>query len=219
MNGVLIILNKEWRVFAASDRGMFLLYAILAISWSFMLAAPSTGSIETGPLWLVFFSVVISANFSNTVFISERVNGNLEILLTSGVSRKHILFGKMAFVTGLSSIIGLMCIGLSLIWRTVIYRAASGAISTGELFLYCCAVFMNTAGSAWLSVFMSNPRLLHLANLMTLALLVSLFTLVSAYVPLPVAALSATLLLIGTVATMLAITLYESEKILQPVNL
>jgi ABC-type Na+ efflux pump permease subunit len=219
MNGTRIIICKEWRVFTGSDRGLFLIYAVLIFSWSFMLAAPASGSIDTGPLWLVFFSVVISANFSNTVFISERVNGILEILLTSGVSRKQILYGKMLFVGGMSTIIGLLCIALSVVWRSNIYHAPGTSIDAMAIVLYCSAVFMNTACSAWLSVLMSNPRLLHLANLLTLALLVTLHSVVSIYIPVPPFALDAALLLIGSAATISARRMYESEKILQPVNL
>ncbi|MBN1758654.1 MAG: hypothetical protein JW863_10070 [Chitinispirillaceae bacterium] len=219
MNGILIIIRKEWRTFAGSDRGMFLLYAILIVSWSFMLANPSTGPVETGPLWLVFFSVVISANFSNTVFISERLNGNLEILLTSGIARKHILFGKMIFIAGISTLIGLVCIAFSSFLRSAVFHTTGSSTGPAEVLLYCCAVFMNTAGSAWLSVFMSNPRLLHLANLFTLALLITAYMVISAYLPLPPETLSAVLVLLGIGATIFAVRLYESEKILQPVNL
>ena len=219
MRGIGIIIGKEWRTFAGSDRGMFLLYAILVVSWSFMLANPSTGPVKTGPLWLVFFSVVISANFSNTVFISERIHGNLEILLTCGLSRKHILFGKMIFIAGISILIGLACIALSTVLRSVVYHTTGSPTGPADVLLYCCAVFMNTAGSAWLSVFMSNPRLLHLANLFTLALLVTAYMVVSTYLPLPPELLSAVLVLLGIGATILAVRLYESEKILQPVSM
>ncbi len=219
MNGMMVILSKEWRTFVGSDRGMFLLYVVLVCSWSIMLANPPGGAVQTGPLWLVFFSVVISANFSNTVFISERINGNLEILLTCGLSREHILFGKMVFVAGISILIGLLCIGLSAVLRMTMQPAAGTTIGISEVLLYCSAVIMNTALSAWLSVLMSNPRLLHLANLLILALIVTLYTVLAAYLPLPTALLSTVLILIGSAASGAALRLYNSENILKPVNL
>ncbi len=219
MNGTLTMLRKEWRCFLGSDRGIFILYAVLILSWSVVLAAPNENGFQAGPLWLVFFSVVISANFSNTVFIAERVNGILEILLTSGLSRKHILYGKMVFVAVMSIVIGLLCAAVSPFWRLLLYKELVWTIAPDALLLYAAAVFMNTAGSAYLSVKMSNPRLLHLANLLLLALLVTVHTVVSYYFTLPLWVLSLALALTGALATAAARRLYESEKILQPVVL
>ena len=217
MNDTLTMLRKEWRCFIGSDRGIFVLYSVLVLSWSLMLATPDTTGVAAGPIWLVFFSVVISANFSNTVFIAERVNGILEILLTSGLSRGSILYGKMAFVAGMSIIIGLFCALIAPLWRLLIYRETGWALNPDSLALYVSAVFMNTGCSAYLSVRMGNPRLLHLANLLLLAVLMAAQAVTASYFALPSWALSLTLLLIGTGATVAAQRLYESEKILQPV--
>ncbi|MBN1307767.1 MAG: hypothetical protein JXA18_07615 [Chitinispirillaceae bacterium] len=219
MSGILTILRKEWRCFIGSDRGIFIIYAVLIVSWSLMLAAPSNTTVQAGPLWLVFFSVVISANFSNTVFIAERVNGILEILLTSGLSRRDILYGKMLFVFGMSVGIGLFCAAVTPLWRLALYKEAASTLTGETLLLYCAAVFMNTACSAYLSVRMGNPRLLHLANLLLLGLLVTLHFVVSYYFTVPPFILPLALLFIGALATAAARRLYESEKILQPVVL
>jgi ABC-type Na+ efflux pump permease subunit len=217
VNGIGIMLHKEWRCFAGSDRGIFLLYAILLVSWSLMLATPDTNGIAAGPIWLIFFSVVISANFSNTVFIAERVNGILEILLTSGLSRRSILFGKMAFVAGMSILIGLACMLIAPVWRIVIYQSPGAVFDPGAFLLYCSAVYMNTASSAYLSVKMNNPRLLHLANILLLAVLVATHTVAAMFIPLPASALALVMLGIGIAATTAARKLFDSEKILQPV--
>ena len=217
MSGTLTILRKEWRCFLGSDRGIFILYAVLIVSWSIMLAAPAGNAIQTGPLWLVFFSVVISANFSNTVFIAERVNGILEILLTSGLSRRDILYGKMVFVAGMSIGIGLLCVAISPLWKLVLYPESDWKLSTDALLLYVAAVFMNTASSAYLSVRMGNPRMLHLANLLLLALLLALYTIASYFFTVSPYVLALVLLAVGAVATAAARRLYESENILQPV--
>lgn len=213
------MLQKEWRCFVGSDRGIFLLYLVLIISWSFMLASPSEGAVSAGPFWLVFFSVVISANFANTVFISERVNGILEILLTSGLSRRNILYGKMIFVAGMSIAIGVVCIALSQFWRVIIYGASGVSVSVHDLLLYTAAVFMSTASSAYLSVRMANPRLLHIANLFLLALIITLYTVCAQFWAIPPIAPALVLIVIGSGATYAAQRIYESEKILQPVSL
>ena len=218
MNGTITIFRKEWHCFTGSDRGMFVLYALLILTWSSMLAAPQNADFPAGPLWLIFFSVVISANFSNTVFIAERIHGNLEILLTSGLSRQNILYGKMLFVGGMSCGIGLLCIGLSMILRHLLFDSTLIPVSTGDIILYGSAVFMNTANSAYLSIRMPNPRLLHFANLLLLGSLVTLYSLLTFYIPVSSIVLSAILTGIGCAGTIAARRLYNSEKILQPVH-
>jgi ABC-type transport system involved in multi-copper enzyme maturation permease subunit len=219
MNGILIIVAKEWRFLTGSDRGIFILYLFLIASWSLMLIAPQDSAFQNGPWWLLFFSVIISANFSNTVFIAERVNGILEILITSGITRKQILFGKMLFVGGISTGIGLICCLCSLLLHRVLYTSWSYAIGPADLVLYVIAVFFNTASSAYLSVRMSNPRLLHLINLFLLALIVMVYTIVSNYYTLPHYVLPISLLVAAGIFTAASLRIYESEKILQPVTL
>jgi ABC-type Na+ efflux pump permease subunit len=217
MNGVMTILKKEWCCFLGSDRGIFLLYIVLMLSWSIMLANPGDAVEQTGQIWFIFFSVVISANFSNTVFIAERVNGILEILLTSGLSRKQILYGKMIFVAGMSIMIGIICIAVSNLWRYLLYDNQNSSLCTLDVIVYCCAVLMNTATSAYFSVKMTNPRLLHLLNLLFLGAIVVLHTIAAGFMTIPFWALPALLLTVAACASLAAQRLYESEKILQPV--
>ena len=109
------IISKEWKSFVGSDRGVFAVYAVLILSWSFL---PLYKGLSMGmeDVWWLFFSVVISGNFSNTVFVSERLSGSMEILLTSGFPRDTVLFGKAAFITGISIAIGTLCLCLSRLW-------------------------------------------------------------------------------------------------------
>lgn len=217
MKGVLTIVQKEWRCFLGSDRGIFLLYLVLMLSWSIMLANPGESAVQAGQIWFIFFSVVISANFSNTVFIAERVNGILEILLTSGLSRKQILFGKMLFVAGMSIIIGIICMLISHVWRYILFDGGTQTLSVTDVIVYCCAVVMNTASGAYFSVKMGNPRLLHLLNLLALGGIVILHSVAVSFLTVPIFILPTLLLVFAAVCTMLALRLYESEKILQPV--
>jgi ABC-type transport system involved in multi-copper enzyme maturation permease subunit len=219
MNGLLVIFGKEWRFFTGSDRGVFVLYLFLILSWSIMLVAPHDTTFQSGQLWLLFFSVIISANFTNTVFIAERVNGILEILITSGLTRRQILFGKMLFVAGMSTAIGVLCSGFSLLWRRFIYSDGGYAVTVSDLLLYIVAVYFNTASSAYLSVRMNNPRLLHLVNLLFLACIVTAYTVAAGYYTIPLFALPLFLFVAAGVLTAASAHIYESEKILQPVTL
>lgn len=219
MNEIFLIIKKEWRFFLGSDKGIFFLYLFLVFSWSLMLVAPHSTTLTKGPLWLVFFSVIISANFANNVFIAERVHGILEILITSGISRRQILLGKMLFVAITGFCIGIICIGAAYIWKLTVYSDSMFSLSLLDLITYLCAVFFNTAAGAYLSLKMSNPRLMHLATIFILACLVILYSIIQVNIPLPDETLPALLIISGTLFTTLSIRLYESEKILKPISL
>ena len=99
------VIYKEWKCFIGSDReSLFFIQFLYYPGVSFWLVAMTRLCEQV--LFGLCFSVVVAANFSNTVFISERISGALEILITSGLSRSSILFGKMSFVMGMSLVIG-----------------------------------------------------------------------------------------------------------------
>jgi len=216
INDLKTIVIKEWKCFTGSDRGAFLLYAVLIVSWSFFLAGGESLS-NSGPFWLVFFSVVVAANFSNTVFISERVTGALEVLITSGFSRNSILFGKMIFVMVMSLLIGAVCIALAELWNFTIYLNSSSSFNVWDILTYATSAFVNVAGSAWLSVRMANPRLLHLANLFLLGGIITGYTILTQFYQLPDFVLSLVLAAIGAGISVLAKREFESERVIQPV--
>jgi len=219
MTGFGIIMNKEWRFFIGSDRGVFILHLFLILSWSLMLVTPHEATFTNGSFWLVFFSVIVSANFANTVFIAERINGTMEILITSGISRKAILFGKTFFVLLTSSCIGFLCIGLATVWKHTIYTDSTFTLSANEIMTYLCAVFFNTSCGAYLSLRMNNPRLMNLVTILILAFVLSVYTALGSYFTLPDFLLPLILCCTGVMWTTLSLKLYESEKILQPVSL
>lgn len=219
MKDLKTIIFKEWKCFTGSDRGVFILYAVLIISWSLFLAGGNDSSLRTGPLWLVFFSVVVAANFSNTVFISERISGALEILMTSGLSRSSILFGKMSFVMVMSLLFGAMCLGLASVWQQIIFDYDSTSLVPFDFLVYASSVFLNTAVSAFLSVRMSNPKLLHLTNLLLIGCIIAVFTFLNQFCQLPEIFLPLFLILAGLVSSILAKNEFNSERILQPVIL
>ncbi len=218
MKGIRTVICKEWKCLTGSDWGVFILYAVLVLSWSiFLVRDSSDSSLRTGPLWLVSFSVVVAANFSNTVFISERVSGALEILITSGLSRNSILFGKIGFVMVMSLVIGGACMGLACLWGYLMYNNEIAVLRTMDFITYASSAFVNTAGSAFLSVRMPNPRLLHLANLFLTGCVIAVYTVVSLYYSVPDFVLPLFLFLVGLVNTILAKKEFNSERILQPV--
>lgn len=216
INGVRTVLIKEWKCFVGSDRSVFILYMILVVSWSFLIANSNT-QINTGSLWLVFFSVIVAANFSNTVFISERVTGTLEIFMTSGISRDSILFGKMVFVFLMSSFMGLLCIMFGITWQTIFPEFGITSIGVYEIVVYLSSTVLNIGSSAFLSVKMANPRLLHFANILITAVVVIVYMAVSGFLYLPHYLLPAVLICGGIVMSIFARREFNSEKILQPV--
>jgi ABC-type transport system involved in multi-copper enzyme maturation permease subunit len=222
MSQVVLIFKKEWLNFVRGDRGIFIVYLILVAGWGVLLATTHDDGTMAVPLWVVFFSVIVAVNFSSTVFVLERVSGSLEILLTCGISRSAILYGKMLFVVIMTFVIGAGCFACAVLVRKFISgpEGLQADILTWRTFaLYAGATFLNAAGSAYFSVVLPNPRLLHFINLLIAGFVMTAYTAVSLIRPLPPEIAAAALVLLGIVFTALARREFESERIVKPVVL
>lgn len=217
-NGIQSIISKEWKCFVGSDRGLFFFYGFLIVSWSLFLAFREQPDSMTAPWWLIFFSVVVTANFSNTVFISERINGFLEIVISSGYSRMTILAGKILFIMGMSSILGLLCVVAGTITRSYLNNQPL-SVNIMDIGVYIVSAFFNTTGAAFLSVRMSNPRLLHIANMVILTLLIIVHSVLSQFFDVPDIMLAAIILMFGSIFFLAAVREFNSERILRPVDM
>lgn len=222
MNDILLIVHKEWAGFSKSDRGVFIVYALLVFAWSFLLSMNMSvlGS-EAGYLWFIFFSVIVSGNFSNTTFIAERMGGSLEILLCCGISRRALVTGKIAYIIIMSTILGCLCylsaLGI-LIMRGEDMRGTIRVIPVGkDLLLYGAACFMNATCGAWLSVRINNPRLLPFINLFVMGLIIILYTLLSVFYFFSEWALVVVLIGAGVVFTILSFKEFAGERVIQPI--
>jgi ABC-type Na+ efflux pump permease subunit len=235
MNNITLIIRKEWMSFAGSGRSMFVLYAVLVAYWVVLLATwqdPSLSILSQSaanrgttvsymPLWFALFSLIVTSIFANTVFVAERVTGSLEILLTSGVSRNGILFGKMLFVTGMTMVIGAVCIGLSLLIKQVVYHGPMEDISLIGFgyALYTAAAFLNAAASAWLSVVLPNPRIVPLLNLLLISVITGVQMAATFYLSVPPWAAAGAMVVLGCLFCALSRLEYDSERIIKPVIL
>ncbi len=218
MSGIRTILQKEMRSFIGSDKGVFVVYAIIIVAWSFMFIS-GTGGVA-GQFWLVFFSVIITANFSNSVFISERMSGSLEVLITSGLTRNAILFGKMLFIILMTVAIGFSCAVLARLWVAIIPDYSEvRLLGPTEIFLFLSATFLNTSSSAYFSVRLSSPRLLHFINLFILGAIVAFYSVISALYFLHPGWLVLALFLLAGSFTLLAKREFSGERIIQPIIL
>ena len=220
MTGLKTVIRKEMKCFFGSDKSTFLVYAIITIIWSFALAFSLSADRH---FWLVFFSVIVAANFSSVVFISERVSGTLEVFITSGISRDAVLFGKMIFVIAMTAAVGAVCATLAAVWSATLYLGPDAALSlnAGHAFLYLSVTFFNAAASAYLSVRMPNPRFLHFANLFMAGAIAVLYSFTAAAFNLSLqlsgALASLFFLFAGVVFTFLARREFSGERIIRPI--
>jgi ABC-type Na+ efflux pump permease subunit len=220
MNQCLLVLRKEWLNFVCSDRSVFFIYLFLVAGWGMLLATMDHGGSIGSPLWLVFFSVIIAANFSTTVFVSERMSGSLEILLTSGLSRRAILWGKMVFVIAMTLAVGAACVVTASVLRRFIAPPETVRVFYFQwtyVAIYAGATFLNAASSACFSVWLPNPRLLHFVNLLLLGAIMTGYVAVSLTRPLSLFAVAAAMTAIGILFAWLAGRAFESERIIKPV--
>jgi ABC-type transport system involved in multi-copper enzyme maturation permease subunit len=229
MTGLTAILRKEVKNLFNSGWGGFLINVLIAVVWSFMLLIQHftvLGGV-TG-VWLVFFAVIVAANFSGTVFISERVSGTLEVLIVSGVTRDAVLFGKVIFVVAATIAMGVVCLAISAVWEVLISVAVGEQVESLWDFavwsyhisqMYVGAAVMNVSASAYLSVRMSNPRFLHFANLFITGALMTLYELVVVFASGEQyrIALVLVFLALGAVFLALARREFAGERITRPV--
>lgn len=223
MKQVLLMFRKEWLNFICGDRSVFFVYMVLVAGWGILLAATHEGGTAAEPLWIVFFSVIVAVNFSSTVFVLERMSGSLEVLLTCGISRGAMLFGKMLFVVVMTAVIGAACLACAFLIRAFLPGTEGTPVAGPPVGHYCAlyagATFLNAAGSAYFSVLLPNPRLLHFINLLLAGLVMTAYTAVSLIHPVPLESATAVLALLGVIFTVLARREFESEKIVKPVVL
>jgi len=221
-HGTLVILKKEWMGFIGGERSAFLVYGILIVAWSLVFLTSGSESMNIGPLWVAFFSVLVSANFCNSVFIAERISGALEILITSGLSRDAVLYGKMVFTIVMTTVIGACCamiaIGGSLLIPETV-ASVHQVISLSSVLLYLTATFVNAASSAYFSVRLSSPRLLYFVNLFLMGLIMTLYTVLNTYFAVPLILFAVLLTGLGVLFTWSARREFRSERIVQPVSM
>jgi ABC-type Na+ efflux pump permease subunit len=218
---MLAILRKEWRNFVGSEKGVFAVYGILVFVWSFLPLYNNLGSFALGgAVWWLFFSVIVSGNFANTVFVAERMSGSMEILLTSGFSRNGVLFGKVLFVMILSGVIGGLCLCLSLVWIGLSGHAAHlfGPSLLYAVALYASGTFMNAAAGAWMSIRLSSPRLIPFVNILLVGLVCGMYYALFFTACMSEWMLPALLLAVGCVFCALAKKDFDGEKIIAPVD-
>jgi ABC-type Na+ efflux pump permease subunit len=227
MSNITTVLRKELKCFAGSDKGTFFLYALLSVIWSFALlsgtgttgaASAPSDPFGTDRLWLVFFSVIVTGNFSNTVFISERVTGTLEILITSGLPRSSVLYGKMAFVILMTSVIGAACAALAFLWSALpIGLDFPRPLGISDALAYLSVTYLSAAASAYLSVRMANPRFLHFVNLFMIGGIMAACVAAGAFFDAHPSIFIVAFLLAGGIFTLLAKREFEGERIIRPV--
>lgn len=222
MNAVLSILRKEGRNFAGSEKGVFVVFGILILSWSFLSRNNTLNSSDIfNSIWWLFFSVVVCSNFANTVFVTERINGSMEILLTSGFSRNAVLFGKILFVMVVSIVIGFASIALSLVWLAVFDRMAGAFVHQAlrGASLYCCGVFLNATAGAWMSIRFSSFRIIPFVNIFIVALICTIYYALPADVRSSEWRLMPALAASGILFLLFAVKDFNGEKVIAPVDL
>jgi|WetSurMetagenome_2_1015567.scaffolds.fasta_scaffold82723_2 ABC-type transport system involved in cytochrome c biogenesis permease component len=217
MKKVKVIFIKELENFIGSERGVFLIYAILVLSWSFL---PLNKGIGAGPIWWLFFSVIISGNFSNSVFVAERLNGSMEILLTSGFPRDSVFFGKIAFVLIMSIGIGIICFSLSMAWIEIsrLEKMSTWSELLYDAFLFCAGALMNVTFGAWMSFRLQSPRIIPFLTIMVMGLMVAGYYCVSYLCGAPEWMLGVIMTIASVIFGTLAKKEFHGEKVIQPIH-
>ncbi len=219
----MVVAGKEWRSFVGNDLSMHMVYVVLVLLWSALLAGSGAGGVpESVVLWLLPFSVIVVSNAGQGVFVSERVSGAVEILLTSGLGRFEIVSGKMLFVGVLGTLTGYACMLLGMLWLWLLERwgVGPGSYPVGADFVvFACAVAVNTAMLAVLSVLLPNPRLSHFVSFLFMVLLLAAYYPAAATGRVSPWALAAALAVCAVALSAVALAVSRGERIARPVTL
>ncbi len=220
MSETTLIFKQEFSSFIKSGKSSLLLVFITALTWGGMISSKISSFDEpTSYLWIIFFAMVASAGLTNSVFVRERLSNTLEILLTTGLNRSSILYGKLLFTSTATLFIGVCALLTATLFAKVL--SLSGEIGFYEIsqsvLLYLGATLLVTSSSAFLSLALSNPRLVQLINFTTLTLFSITFTFISMFVvELPLHSLSISMAVGSLLFTLLAKKWFNSEKVIQP---
>jgi hypothetical protein len=212
------LLKKEFKNFRGSERGVFIIYIVLVLSWSFL---PLYSGVGSGSLWWLFFSVVISGNFANTVFVAERLNGSMEILLTSGFRRTTVLSAKLLFVMSMSMAVGALCFGISLIWVALAgqYNPHSIAAWFQDAAFYIAGICMNVTCGAWMSIRLQSPRIIPFLSLLFIGILIGIYYAITLVAPIPQWTLLPVVFVAAVFFYFFARKDFHGEKIIAPLHL
>jgi hypothetical protein len=213
------IVGKEWSCFAGSEKGVFVVYAVLLGVWSFLPRQNAlNGFGPVAAMWWMSLSVIVCSSFANSVFVAERISGSMEILLTSGFSRNAVIIGKIAFVVLMSAGLGLGCTLLSLAWPLGSLPPFFVQSELMGLLLYFGGAFMGASAGAWMSIQFSSPRIMPFANLFLVIALCSAYYGVDHFFTLPLSALFCGTVVVGCAFLWRAQRDFHGEKVIAPVD-
>lgn len=215
-----MIFQNELKSYFKSDKALFIAHIILILSFGSLYSSNFKDiATDMGVLWLVSFSVIVSSNFSYSTFVSERMNGMLEILLVSGIQRKDILFGKVVFVVLFSSLMGVLIYMVAILSNLILgdrqdYNFYSSIITIFPIYLSACIFNVSTA--AWFSIKLPNPRILSFLNLFVIIIIASLNLVVVNFFELSSHLIIIALLTGAIIFYRFALKEYLSEKVTKP---
>ncbi len=219
MNEIGLIYRQELKAFLKSGKSSILLVFFTVFVWGSIIS-DKVDSINSWDsiLWVMFFALVAGAALCTTTFIRERLSSTLEVLILSGVERTSILYGKLLFTTTTTLFIGMTAFFVAFVIRVIFLRDAFLLFSeVGTAFLlFGAASLLVSSSTAFLSMALSNPRLVQFINITLLSVLSVAYTALSQYFGDSILIFSSVLILLSFLFSRLALRMFRSEKILQP---
>jgi len=213
------IIRHETKAFFYSGFSSLILLLVTILIWGSVIA----GKVENihaldSWVWVVFFAMVVTAGFSTTVFVRERLSATLEILLVSGVERSSVLYGKIIFTSVFTIFTGLAAFFVAWFGRSILF--SEEFFLKEKLFqtvsLYISTSCMMTASSAMLSLSLTNPRLVQFVNFTILMGIVLAYAIASQYYPISLYILCLFESMFAILFVIISRVLFNREKIIQP---
>lgn len=217
---MLTIMKFEFRSLVKSGPSAIALLVFTALLWSNYVSNQVVSIADMGSfLWVISFAFVMTAGISYSVFIRERTNGALEILLTSGIEKVAIIRGKILFATIVSSLMGVTSFIFAFLIKYVILREEF--YSWFELFdillMYVGAVVFITSLSAFYSLLLKTPRLIQFLNFITLGILSAIYIVFDVLLQVPLWGFAVTLIAFSAMLNQISSKLFLREQVIEQV--
>lgn len=214
------IMKFEFRSLIKSGPSAIALLIFTALLWSNYVSSQVDSIEDIGSfLWVISFAFVMTAGISYSVFIRERTNGALEILLTSGIEKLSIIQGKILFATIVSSLMGVTSFLFAFFLKFVVFREEFYDWSelTDILFMYVGSAVFITSLSAFYSLLLKTPRLIQFLNFLTIGILSSIYMAFNILLEAPLWWFALALIVLSTILNKISSRLFLREQVIEQV--
>lgn len=217
MKNLFSIFLHEGKAYFKAGFSSFVFVMIIAISWavSFSLQYLDVDNIEF-VAYPIFLAMALSTDITTTTFVRDRLSGNLEILLVSGISIMELIISKTLLVLTVTLLLGTVSFVLADILS---YLLGVGLYQNGKLFvslfsIYISTVLLLSSTTAYLTLNLKNPRVSSIVNIIILSVIVFIYSIGNSISDISIFVLSLFEIIMSFTIFIITIKTFKVEKVI-----